>query len=38
MMMKQALLSREDVDKLYVPRKEGESRLICIEDWIDTSI
>ena len=33
-----ALHPRDDVDRLYVPRKEGGSGLTSIEDSVDTSI
>ena len=38
MTMHKALHSRDDVDRLYVPRKEGERGLASIEDCVDTSI
>ena len=38
MIMHTALLSRDDADKLYVPRKEEGSRLASIEDSVDASI
>ena len=36
--MHQALHPRDDVDRLYVSRKEGERGLTSIEDSIDASI
>ena len=36
--MYKALHPRDDVDRLYVPRKEGRRRLASIEDSVDTSI
>ena len=36
--MHKALHPRGDVDRLYVPRKEGGRGLACIEDGVDTSI
>ena len=36
--MHKALNSRDDVDRLYVPRKEGGRRLVSIEDSVDASI
>ena len=36
--MHKALHPRDDVDRLYVPRKEGERGFACIEDSVDTSI
>ena len=36
--MQKALHPRDDVDRLHVPRKEGEKRLANIEDSVDTSI
>ena len=36
--MHQALHPRDDLDKLYVPRKEGGRGLTSIEDSVDTSI
>ena len=36
--MHKALHPRDDVDRLYVPRKEGGRGLTSIEDSIDTSI
>ena len=38
MTMHKALHPRDDVDKLYVPRKEGGRGLASIEDSIDISI
>ena len=38
MTMPQAFLPRDDVDRLYVPRKEGGRGLTSIEDSMDTSI
>ena len=38
MTMNKALHRRKDVDRLYVPRKEGERGLASIEDSVDTSI
>ena len=38
MTMHEALHPRDDVDRLYVPRKEGGSGLACIEDSVDASI
>ena len=38
MTMHKALHPRDDVDRLYVPRKEGGRRLTSIEDSVDTSI
>ena len=38
MTIHKALYPRDDVDRLYVPRKEGERRLASIEDSVDTSI
>ena len=38
MTMHKALHSRDYVDRLYVPRKEGGRGLASIEDSIDTSI
>ena len=38
MTMHKALHPRDDVDRLYVPRKEGGSGLASIEDGVDTSI
>ena len=38
MTMHKALHSRDDVDRLYVSRKEGGKGLACIEDSVDTSI
>ena len=38
MTMHQALHPRDDVDRLYVPRKKGGRRLACIEDSVDTYI
>ena len=36
--MHKALHPRDDVDRLYVPRKEGGRELASIEDSVDTSI
>ena len=38
MTMRKALHPRDDVDKLYVPRKEGVKGLASIEDSVDASI
>ena len=38
MTMQKALHPREDVDRLYVSRKEGGRRLVSIEDSVDASI
>ena len=38
MTMHKALHPRNDVDRLYVPRKEGGRGLASIEDSVDTSI
>ena len=38
MTMHKALYARDDVDILYVPRKEGDRGLASIEDSVDTSI
>ena len=38
MTMHKALHPRDDVDRLYVPRKEGGRGLASIEDNVDTSI
>ena len=38
MTMHKALHPRDDVDRLYVPRKEGWRGLASIEDSVDTSI
>ena len=38
MTMHKALHPRDDVDRLYVPRKEGGRGLVSIEDSVDTSI
>ena len=38
MTMHKALHSRDDVDRLYVPRKEGGRGLTSIEDSVDESI
>ena len=38
MTMHKALHPRDDVDRLYVPRKEGGRRLASIEDSVDASI
>ena len=37
-MMHKALHSRDDVDRLYVSRKEGRKRLASTEDSVDTLI
>ena len=36
--MHKALHPRDDVDRLYVPRKDGGRGLASIEDSVDTSI
>ena len=36
--MHKALHLRDDVDRLYVPRKEGGRGLACTEDSVDASI
>ena len=36
--MHKALHLRDDVDRLYVPRKEGRRRLVSIEDSVEASI
>ena len=36
--MHKALHSRDDVDRLYVSRKEGERGIASIEDSVDASI
>ena len=36
--MHKALHPRDDVDRLYVSRKEGERGIDCIEDSVDGSI
>ena len=36
--MHMALYPRDDVDRLYVSRKEGERGLVSIEDSVDASI
>ena len=36
--MHKALQPRDDVDRLYLPRKEGERGLACIEDSVDASM
>ena len=36
--MHKALHPRDDVDRLYVSRKEGGRRLVSIEDSVDASI
>ena len=36
--MHKAFQPRDNVDRLYVPRKEGGSGLASIEDSVDTSI
>ena len=38
MTMHKALYPKDDVDRLYVPRKEGGRGLASIEDSVDTSI
>ena len=38
MIMLKALYSRDNVDRLYVSRKEGGRRLTSIEDSVDASI
>ena len=38
MTINKVLHSRDDVDRLYVSRKEGGRELVSIEDRIDTSI
>ena len=38
MTMHKALLPRDDVDRLYVKRKEGRRGLASIKDSVDTSI
>ena len=38
MIMHKALHSRDDVDRLYVPRKQGGRGLVSIEDSVDASI
>ena len=38
MTMHKALHPRDDVDRLYVSRKEGGRGLACIEDTVDASI
>ena len=38
MTMHKALHPRDDVDRLYVPRREGGRGLASIEDSVDTSI
>ena len=38
MTMHKALHPRDDVDRLYVSRKEGRKRLASIEDSVDASI
>ena len=38
MTMHKALYPRDDVDRLYVSRKEGGRRLASIEDSVDASI
>ena len=38
MMMHKALHLKDDIDRLYVSRKEKEGRLTSIEDCIDTSM
>ena len=36
--MRKALHLRDDIDRLYVSRKEGGKRLASTEDSVDTSI
>ena len=36
--MHKALHPRDDVDRLYVPRKDGGRGLACIKDTVDASI
>ena len=38
MTMHKALYPRDDVDRLYVPRKEGGKRLACIQNSVYTLI
>ena len=38
MAMHKSLPPRDDVDRLYVSRKEGGKELACIEDSVDASI
>ena len=38
MSMHKTLHPRDDVDRLYVSRKEGGGGFACIEDSVDTSI
>ena len=38
MTMHKALHPRDDIDRLYVSRKEGERKLASIEDSVDASI
>ena len=38
MTIREGLHPRDDVDRLYVSRKEGGRRLTCIEDSVDASI
>ena len=38
MTMHKALLPRDDIDKLFVSRKEGGRGLVSIEDRVDASI
>ena len=33
-----ALHTKSDVDRLYIPRKEGRGGLICIEDYVELAI
>ena len=33
-----ALNSKSDVDRLYIPKTEGERGLISFEDWVDLAI
>ena len=38
MTMYEAFHSRDDIDRLYVPRKEGGRTFVCIKDSVDASI
>ena len=38
MTMHKALYPRDDVDRLYIPRKEGGRGIACIDDSVDASI
>ena len=38
MILPKAIYPRDDVDRLYVSRKDGERRLASIEDSVDASI